>query len=147
MPLALSLLPLVAIAPLTAAVADDTAAILAAEREICAAYEREDADWIERHLDPAFTLTSSKGVVTTRAQEAAELRGGTVKYAVFRNRDSRVRLYGDAAVVTGVTVVEGSAGDEAFAAEFQFTDTYVKRGGEWIIVASHASRLAAATQP
>ena len=137
------ILPLVL--AMTAPTADDTAAILSAEREICAAYEREDADWLERHLDPTFTLTSSKGVVTTRADEVAELRGGKVKYEVFRNRDSRVRLYGDAAVVTGVTIVKGSSGSDSFAAEFQFTDTYVKRGAEWVIVASHASRLAAKT--
>jgi len=40
-------------------------------RDICAAYEREDADWLEKHLDPGFTLTSSTGKVTTRADEVA----------------------------------------------------------------------------
>ena len=120
----------------------DTAGILQAEKAICAAYEAEDADWLEKHLDPTFTLTSSRGVVTSRADEVAELRGGKVRYDVFRNRDSRIRVYGDAAVVTGVTVVKGRSGDDAFDAEFQFTDTYVRRGAEWVIVASHASKLA-----
>jgi len=122
--------------------ATDHAAILRAEEAICAAYQRGDADWLEQHLDPTFTLTSSTGKVTTRADEVADLHGGT-RYRVFRNRDSQVRLYGDAAVVTGITRVEGDAEGKPYALDFQFTDTYVRRPQGWVIVASHASRLAA----
>jgi len=127
-----------------AAAADEAAderAVREAERAICAAYEREDAAWLAQHLDPGFTLTDSRGAVTTRAEEVAQFGAGKVAYDVFRNRDSKVRFYGDAAVVNGVTVVKGSADGKPFAGEFQFTDTYVRRGGEWVIVASHASRL------
>jgi len=119
--------------------ADDTAAILQAEQAICAAYQRGDADWLERHLDPTFTLIGSTGKLTTRAEEVADLRGGT-RYAVFRNRDSQVRLYGDSAVVTGITRVEGQADGQPYALDFRFTDTYVRRPQGWVIVASHASR-------
>lgn len=121
---------------------EDTAAIRQAERDICAAYERGDADWLEQHLDPTFTLTGSTGKVTTRAGEVADLRGGT-RYAVFRNRDSVVRLYGDAAVVTGTTRVEGRSDGQPYALDFRFTDTYVRRPRGWILVASHASRAVA----
>lgn len=140
MPALLSMFPL-AIAPLLGA-DGDVAAVLAAERAVCAAYQAGDATWLERHLDREFTLTSSRGVVTTRADEVAELRSGRTKYDVFRNHGSRVRFYGDAAVVNGITSVKGESDGAPFEADFQFTDTYVKRDGEWVIVASHASRLA-----
>lgn len=135
---------LAAIAPALASAAtpaEDTAAILQAEEAICAAYQRGDADWLEQHLDPTFTLTGSTGKLTTRADEVADLRGGT-RYKVFRNRDSKVRLYGDAAVVTGITRVEGESEGQPYALDFQFTDTYVRRPQGWVIVASHASRRA-----
>jgi len=119
--------------------ADDTAAILKAEADICTAFEHEDAHWLEQHLDPSFTLTSSTGKVTTRADEVADLRAGT-KYEVFRNRDSKVRVYGDAAVVTGITRVEGQADGKPYALDFQFTDTYIRKPEGWVLVASHASR-------
>lgn len=121
--------------------ARDVAAILQAEREVCAAFEREDADWLETHLGPGFTLTSSAGKVTSTADEIADLRGGT-RYDVFRNRDTKVRLYGDAAVTTGITRVEGKSDGQAYALEFQFTDTWIRKPQGWVIVASHASRLA-----
>ena len=121
--------------------AADERAVLEAERIICAAFEREDAAWLAEHLDPEFTLTDSRGAVTTRADEVASFGPGKVSYEVFRNRDSKVRFYGDTAVVNGVTVAKGKADATPFAGEFQFTDVYVRRGQEWIIVASHASRL------
>jgi ketosteroid isomerase-like protein len=137
-----SLLPVLLFAsmPTVAAEKDDLRKILEADHDICAAFEREDADWLEQHLDPTFTLTSSTGKVTTRADEVADLRAGT-KYDVFRNRDVKVRLYGDAAVTTGITRVEGKADGKPYALDFQFTDTYVRKPGGWVLVASHASRL------
>jgi len=119
---------------------DDVRQILQAERATCAAFEREDAQWLARHLHPTFTLTSSTGKVTTREDEVADLESGT-KYDVFRNRDAKVRVYGDAAVVTGITEVGGSSDGEPYALEFQFTDTYVRTPEGWSMVASHASKL------
>lgn len=121
--------------------AQDVAAILQAERDICAAFEREDAGWLEAHLGPGFTLTSSAGKVTTTADEVADLRGGT-QYDVFRNRDTQVRVYGDAAVTTGITRVEGKSDGQPYALEFQFTDTWIRKPQGWVMVASHASRRA-----
>ncbi|MCL1633842.1 nuclear transport factor 2 family protein [Luteimonas sp. SX5] len=138
--LSLPIAALLACLPAFASDADDVKAILQAETEICAAFEREDAQWLEQHLDPTFTLTSSTGKVTTRADEVADLRRGT-RYDVFRNRDTVVRLYGDAAVTTGITRVEGKSDGKPYSLDFQFTDTYVRKPEGWVIVASHASRL------
>ncbi|HEY0335619.1 MAG TPA: nuclear transport factor 2 family protein [Stenotrophomonas sp.] len=118
----------------------DTVAILQAERDICAAFEREDADWLEQHLDPTFTLVNSTGKLTTRTEEVADLRSGT-QYAQFRNRDAQVRLYGDAAVVTGITHVEGTADNQPYALDFRFTDTYIRKPRGWVLVASQAAPL------
>ena len=139
------LLPLCLAVSAPVAAADrsaDERAILQAEREICAAYEREDADWIGRHLDPRFTLTASNGKITTRDDEVAELASGTAQYEVFRNHGTQLRFYGDdTAIALGVTEVKGVFGGQAFAADFQFTDTYVRTPKGWVMVASHASKL------
>ncbi len=125
-----------------------------AEREIeaalhagCAAFERGDAAFLEAFLGEGFTLTSGNGEVTTREQTLAEVRRREPRYEVFRNSGMRVRLYGDTAVVLGITTVKGTAGGRSFAAELAFTDTMLKRGGRWVIVASHASRAPAPPTP
>lgn len=47
----------------------------------------------------------------------------------------------DTALIVGVTHVRGKAGGEAFAADFRYTDTWIRRDGRWLLAASHASRL------
>jgi ketosteroid isomerase-like protein len=65
------------------------------------------------------------------------------RYETFRNHGQSIRIYGDTAIITGVTSVKGTAGGEAFAADFRFTDTWLYRDGRWLLAASHASRLSA----
>ena len=121
--------------------------ILKSEAALCHAFEVGDADYLLKALDKRFTLTSSTGVVTDVAQNLKEVATREPAYDVFRNHDQTVRLYADAAIITGITTVKGRAVGEAFAADFQYTDTWVHRKGQWILAASHASRLAGRVSP
>lgn len=125
----------------------DETAIRQVIRDTCKAYQDGDARRMAELLTEDFTLTDSSGAVTTRADDIANAKSGAVRYEVFENYDMTVRLYGDSAVVIGKTRVKGTAGESAFAAEFQFTDTLVRRGGQWLFAASHASRLPAVGAP
>jgi ketosteroid isomerase-like protein len=122
--------------------AQDEREILRVEAEVCRAFEAGDADTLRRHLEPTFTLVDSRGAVTDLAQNVAEVARREPLYEVFRNHDQKVRLYGDAAVVTGITSIRSRAGDgEVFEGDFRFTDTWIRRDGAWKLAASHASRL------
>jgi ketosteroid isomerase-like protein len=123
-----------------AAPADDEREIRKVEAALCDALRDGDAAAIERLEDATYTLTNSKSEVTTRADDIADAKKG-VRYDEFRNHDQTYRLYGDAAIVLGITSVRGRAGDKPFAADFRFTDTYVRRADGWRIAASHATRI------
>ena len=134
-----------ALAPATVQARDtaqDERDILRVETEVCRAFEAGDADTLRRHLEPTFTLVDSRGTVTDLAQNVAEVARREPVYEVFRNHDQKIRLYGDAAVVIGITSIRSRASDgEVFEGDFRFTDTWVYRDGAWKMVASHASRL------
>ena len=132
---------------MAAAGASEEEAVLQALHAGCAAFEKGDAAALARFLDAGFTLTDSRGAVTTREENLTEVKNREPRYEVFRNHDMKVRLYGQTALVNGITSVKGTAGGQPFEADFQFTDTLVKRGGSWVLVASHASRLAPAPKP
>lgn len=121
--------------------ARDERDILRIEAELCRAFEEGDAATLRRHLDGTFTLTDSRGTVTGLEANIDEVERREPRYELFRNHSQQVRLYGDAAITTGVTTVKGSANGTPFAADFQFTDTWVYRDGGWKMAASHASRL------
>jgi ketosteroid isomerase-like protein len=121
--------------------AQDERDILRVEQALCEAYRTGDAATLRQALDERYTLTDSRGTVIPREADIAEVEKGDPQYEVFRNHDQTLRLYGDAAIVNGITTVKGSSGGKAFAADFQFTDTWVYRDGQWKLAASHATRL------
>jgi ketosteroid isomerase-like protein len=125
------------------AVAHSDREILQAEAAICSAFERGDAAYLRGALDPRFTLVDSRGTVTNLEQNLDEVEAREPRYEEFRNHGQSIRIYGDMAIITGVTSVKGTAGGEAFAADFRFTDTWLYRDGRWLLAASHASRLSA----
>jgi len=116
--------------------------VLQFERDACKAFLDANLAALERVLTADFTLTLSNGDVSTRADEINDLRSGKVHYDVFENYDMLARLYGDnVAVVLGKTRVKGTSDGKSFDRVVQFTDTLVKRDGQWQLAAGHVSRL------
>jgi ketosteroid isomerase-like protein len=115
--------------------------VLQTERELCTAYLKSDADAIAQGVMEDYTLTNSTGKITTRANDIEEAKKNDPKYEVFENQDMKVRVHGDTAIVTGRTHTKGISGRKPFDSEFQFTDTFVKDGGRWRLLAGHVSKL------
>jgi ketosteroid isomerase-like protein len=122
---------------------DEANAVLQTERDLARAYQRGDADGIAHGVMEDYTLTHSTGKVTTRADDIDEAKKNDPKYEIFENYDMKARVHGDTAVVTGKTHTKGISGGKPFDSQFQFTDTFIKDGGRWRLLASHASKLPA----
>src|SRR6267378_5085563 len=118
-------------------------AVLQTERDLATAYLKSDTDGIAQGVMEDYTLTNSMGKITTRADDIGEARKNDPKYEIFENYDMKVRVHGDAAVVTGRTHTKGVSGEKPFDFQFQFTDTFVKDGGRWRLLAGHVSKLPA----
>lgn len=121
--------------------AQDQRSLLKAEANQCDAYEAGDADVFCDTLDEHFTLTDSKGTVTNRDQTIAAVARRDPTCLVFHNHDPSIRLYGDAAIVTGITTIQSHSGASKFEGDFQYTDRWVHADGRWKLAASHASQL------
>ncbi|PYJ77110.1 MAG: hypothetical protein DME69_11525 [Verrucomicrobia bacterium] len=122
--------------------ADQSVAVLQAERDGCAAYLRGEADKIANFLTDDYTLTNSKGKISTAADDIEDAKSGRVHYEVFENYDMKVRLYGGhTGIVTGKTKVKGTAEGKPIDIVVQFTDTFVKQRDQWRLAAGHVSRL------
>lgn len=105
------------------------------------AFRGRDLRALDRLLAADFTLVGSDASIQPRAQAFAEVRAGDPRYEVFRNHDMTARVYGDAAVVQGITSLKGVSGIKPFAVDVRFTDTLVKQHGHWRIVASHVTPI------
>jgi ketosteroid isomerase-like protein len=56
----------------------------------------------------------------------------------------KVRVFGNAAVVTGRDTLKGAQyKGKDLSGQYRFTDVFVQRDGRWQAVASHSSKIAA----
>lgn len=122
--------------------------LLKLEREWLDAYTRRDVAAMERIEADDFMITFPDGAVKTKADEIASLKGAAPAGTppIFMTADTRVRLYGDTAVLTGKVIQKGTYGEgprkgQDYSFEHRYTDVYVKRNGRWQVVASHLTGI------
>jgi ketosteroid isomerase-like protein len=110
----------------------DAAGVLQAEARWMLALKARDAAALDRLLADDFVDTSWQGRRRTKAQMLNALRqGGNGPQTLS---DLAARLYGDAAVVTGLNSVQDAKG--AVVAQIRFTDVFVYRAGRWVAAAA-----------
>jgi ketosteroid isomerase-like protein len=118
--------------------------VTALERAWIDAARRYDVAWFERALADSFVNTDENGAATGKAAMVADVKNRASKTESMSYEDLKVQAYGDAAVATGITVVKGgSYQGKDNSGRYRWTDTWVKRGGQWQCVASHASKIPA----
>jgi len=111
------------------------------ENEWGQAFYKRDIAFADRFLADDYTGTEEKGIVMTKAQELEDLKSGVHLSTSGVQDDIRVRVYGDAAVVTGRTTVKGQYKGKEFTSRYRWTHTFIRRDGRWQCVASHISRI------
>jgi ketosteroid isomerase-like protein len=119
------------------AAADPKRQIAALEDEWIKAVVRRDAMAFNRLLAPNFVYTEDDRVYT-REQLIREITTSSDTVTGGRNEDLSVRLFGpQTAVVTGWLVLQGRGAGGPFTVRYRYTDTWVKFGGRWRVVAAH----------
>lgn len=131
-------LGLVGLAAPAAAQPADEAAVRAVEERRIKALVDDDFEALEAIFADDLTYTHSSAVMDDKAAYMAALRSGRTKYETIDRGPATVRLYGDAAVMTGTAVV-GLKG-RADKLPLRYTLVYAKRGGRWQMVAWQSTR-------
>ena len=70
------------------------------------------------------------------------MRSGHMKFKHYQTSDLRIRVYGDAAVVSGLLQRTRTIDDRDINENWRFTKMYIRRVGRWQVVAWHASTVA-----
>jgi Domain of unknown function (DUF4440) len=107
-------------------------AVIAAEHERCRAVSQEDWNALDALLDDSLTHTHMNGRVDTKQALLANLRA---RPRTLTRGPLQVHIYGEAAVMTGPQFLDLGAG----ATQNQATETWIRRGDRWVLVAFHAS--------
>jgi ketosteroid isomerase-like protein len=102
----------------------------------------KDYGVLDRVIADDYTSSGDPdGSVTTKAQEIASLKSGETVITSYKYADMKIRVYGNAAVVTGLQTFAIKNKGKDVGGAFRFTDTWVKKGDTWQCVVEQSSKV------
>jgi ketosteroid isomerase-like protein len=116
--------------------------LLKLEQEWTNADLKDDWATMDRILADDYVLTDRDSFVSTKAQVLAYMKFGEGKILTLAIDDMKVRVYGDAAVVTLRATIKEIYKGEEISDVVRITNTWIKKAGRWQCVATHGSRIA-----
>ncbi|MEO7970973.1 MAG: nuclear transport factor 2 family protein [bacterium] len=99
-----------------------------------------DVATIDRLYSADYT-SSVDNTSRTKTEVLADLKSGALKLAASSNEETYVRVYGNAAVVTGKSTLKRNDRGTETNGQVYFTRVWVKQIGGWRLVANHASSV------
>jgi hypothetical protein len=124
------------------AYADDAEELRRLDSEITVATWTGDAEWFEQNLGEDYILITPSGSSRSKADVIRELATTGMKMEPYDPSEVQIRIYGDAAVITGRMLQRFTLGGIRYANDLRYTDVYVKRKGKWQVVSAHTSTVA-----
>lgn len=116
-----------------------TGQLEAIEAQLAATWQNRDCAGWSALLADDWSVTHIDGQVFNKVQALEMCRSGP---SVTSSIDElHIRSYGDTAIVTGRNRAT-AGGSSRQTVTLRFTDVLVRRDGRWLVVASHATRLA-----
>jgi ketosteroid isomerase-like protein len=116
----------------------EEAAVRAVEERRVKALVGDDFATLESIFGDDLHYTHSSAVVDDKASFMTALRTGKTKYESMERGPAAVRIYGDTALMTGTAIVGLRGRTEKLS--LRYTLLYVKRAGEWKMVAWQSTR-------
>lgn len=111
------------------------------EQDWAQAVVREGASSVDQYEADDIVTTDPTGRVTNKAQDRTDLSSGDYKIQSEELTDLTVHVYGNIAVAAGTNTMNGTYKGQDLSGKYRFTDTWVKRGGKWQVVASQYTKV------
>ena len=111
-------------------------ALMKIQHEWAEARVKGDSSYTRRIEADDCTIVWPDGRIVNKRQDLQTMIGDIV-FTDFKIDDLRVRLYGDTGIVVGEGIIKAHKGkQDLLDGKFVWTDTFVKQGGQWKVVAS-----------
>jgi hypothetical protein len=101
----------------------------------------KDAAALNQLLGDSFSYVDYDGTLMNKKEFLDSTLHNSVEQEQINNDGMAVRVYGNAAVVTGVYRDKGIDKGKAFSRRGRFTDTWIYQNGAWQCVASQSTLL------
>jgi hypothetical protein len=111
--------------------------VLQAEKDRFAAMVKGDRAALEKLIADDLTYTHSTALLETKEQFIKSVTSGNIDYVsiVPSEADSKVRINGNTAILTGVAAVNVIDTGKDRKIRIRYTTVYTNRGGAWLLSA------------
>lgn len=106
------------------------------------AHLRGDAKTLDSLWAEDLIITVPKMPVMNKQQTLGVWRTGRISFKRYETSDVQIRVYGDAAVITGRLLRAREVSGQQMQDDWRFTKLYVRKSGQWKVVTWHASESA-----
>jgi ketosteroid isomerase-like protein len=96
-----------------------------------------DAEAMGKMLDADFVFTDYDGTVMSKEQFLESIRDPSIQLSQEVSTDMKLHRHGDTVIVIGATREKGTDKGKPYSHQGRFTDTWIKKDGQWICIASH----------
>ena len=115
--------------------------LLKLEDEFARAVASNDVDALDEILAEDWIIVGPDGNITDKARFLGVIKSGVLSHEVMESTDWRVCLYGNTALVTGLTTTKGKFMGQDFASCERATDIFVKQADRWQCVFTQLTRF------
>ena len=106
-----------------------------------AAELRGDTTFLERILTDDYTGIGPLGFMLTKQEWIVRHQAGDLKYESFSLDEVKVRVYSDAAILTGRQVQEAAYRGNPIPGQFRITLVFIQRQGQWRLASLQLSAI------
>jgi len=125
--------------PLAAQDKSDAATIRSLELKWTESYQQRHVDILYTLLAEDFIITIEDGSTYGKTGYISHSAESGVHVEVAEMSDLKVRMHGNAGVITGAYHEKGESNGKRYEYHDRFTDVWMKTGGKWQVIASHYS--------
>jgi len=115
--------------------------LLKLEKEFAQAIVKNDAEAIGQFLADDWVIIDADGGIINKARFLGVVESGALTHEMMESDDVGVRIYGDSAVVSGLTRTKGKFMGQDFSTQERATDVFVMQNGRWQCVFSQLTRF------
>ncbi len=105
------------------------------------AMTENDVSALESILSDDLTYTHTTGTTETKAEFLSSLEAQGIAYHSIEPTDVKVRIFATTAVITGISAMKVSAGENDYEFSIRFIEVYENDEENWRLVAWQSTRL------
>jgi ketosteroid isomerase-like protein len=113
--------------------------IVALEKAWNQAYKLGDTHALDEILDDAIVLINDDGSLQSKREFLKSVTATNSQEQQVAPESMNVHVFGETAIATGVFRAKGVEGGKPYVRRERFVDTWVRKGGKWVCVATNAT--------